>query len=140
MFNYDRQGRGGSGDTADHHVDCEYEDLAAVIDAAGGTAYAYGTSGGAIFAVEAAARGLSLTRLVLWEPPYIVSDSRPHPPADFDIHLADLLAAERRGDMVEEFFTVVIAMPAAEHRTLDGQPHNVDTDAIAAVVIDFLAG
>ena len=58
VLNYDRRGRGDSGDTPPYAVDREYEDLAAVIDAAGGSASLFGNSGGGILALEAAARGL----------------------------------------------------------------------------------
>ena len=37
VYNYDRRARGQSGDTAPHATSREYEDLEAVIDAAGGT-------------------------------------------------------------------------------------------------------
>ena len=58
VLNYDRRGRGDSGDTPPYAVDREYEDLDAVIAAAGGSAYAFGNSGGGILALDAAARGL----------------------------------------------------------------------------------
>jgi hypothetical protein len=34
----------------------------------------YGSSGGAVVALEAAARGLPITKLGLWEPPFYVDD------------------------------------------------------------------
>lgn len=46
MFSYDRRGRGDSGDTAPYAVEREIEDLKAVIDEAGGSAYVYGMSSG----------------------------------------------------------------------------------------------
>ena len=82
VFNYDRRGRGDSGDTPPYAVEREVEDLGAVIAAAGGSAAVYGTSSGAALALEAAARGLPVTKLALWEPPFIVDGSRPRPPAD----------------------------------------------------------
>jgi pimeloyl-ACP methyl ester carboxylesterase len=112
VLNYDRRGHGDSGDTAPYTVDREFEDLDALIAAAGGSAYVYGTSGGAMIALEAAARGLAISRLVVWEPPYIVDDSRPPVPADYLQQLTDLLAAGRRGDMLELFFTKAANLPA----------------------------
>jgi hypothetical protein len=41
----------------------------------------YGTSSGAALALEAAASGLAITKLALWEPPFIV-EGRSRPPAD----------------------------------------------------------
>ena len=69
VLNYDRRGRGESGDAPDWTPDREYEDLAAVIAEAGGSAALIGNSGTGNIALEAAARGLPVTRLALWEPP-----------------------------------------------------------------------
>ena len=114
VFNYDRRGRGDSGDTKPFSVDAEFDDLAAVIDAAGGSAFVYGTSGGAAIAVEAAARGLGPTKLGLWEPPYIVDDepTRLRPPEDYQAQLEAAVAAGRPGDAVELFFTLGVGWPA----------------------------
>lgn len=54
---YDRRGRGDSGDVQPWAVERELEDLAAVVDVVGGSAYALGVSTGAVFAAEAAAQG-----------------------------------------------------------------------------------
>src|SRR5262249_699655 len=59
VFAYDRRGRGDSGDTAPYAVEREVEDLAALIDEAGGSAFLLGHSSGAALALEAAARGLA---------------------------------------------------------------------------------
>jgi alpha-beta hydrolase superfamily lysophospholipase len=112
VFNYDRRARGDSGDTAPFTVEREYDDLAAVIEAAGGSACLYGTSGGAAIALEAAARGLGATRLGLWEPPYHLDDEATRPPADYQAQLAAVVAAGRPGDAVELFFTAAVGMPA----------------------------
>ena len=76
VLNYDRRGRGDSGDNPPYAVDREYEDLDAVIAASGGSAYAFGNSGGGILALDAAARGLAITKLAVWEPPYILDGTR----------------------------------------------------------------
>ena len=81
VFNFDRRGRGPSGDTQPYAVAREIEDIAAVIEAAGGSAHLYGTSSGAALALEAAAAGLPVTKLALWEPPYFVDPSA-RPPLD----------------------------------------------------------
>ena len=70
VYEYDRRGRGDSGGGGEYAVEREVEDLAAVVDAAGGSACAYGHSSGGILALEAAARGVPLTRLAVYEPPY----------------------------------------------------------------------
>ena len=72
VYTYDRRGRGDSGDTKPYAVKREVEDLAAVIDAAGGSAYVYGKSSGASLALEATSSlGGKVTKLALYEAPYI---------------------------------------------------------------------
>jgi pimeloyl-ACP methyl ester carboxylesterase len=110
VFNYDRRGRGDSGDTAPYAVEREVEDIDAVIADSGGSAFLYGTSSGAALALEAAASGLSVTRLALWEPPYIL-EGRPRPPADTARTYTELVSAGRRGDAVEFFMTKVVGLP-----------------------------
>ncbi|HEY8788669.1 MAG TPA: alpha/beta hydrolase [Actinopolymorphaceae bacterium] len=70
VYEYDRRGRGDSADTAPYAVEREVEDLAAVITAAGGSAYVYGHSSGAALALEAAAAGVPIAKLAVFEPPY----------------------------------------------------------------------
>ena len=60
VFNYDRRGRGDSGDTKPYAVEREIEDIQALIDAAGGSAYVWGLSCGAILALKAATSGLAI--------------------------------------------------------------------------------
>jgi pimeloyl-ACP methyl ester carboxylesterase len=71
VYTWDRRGRGESGDTMPYAVDRETEDLAAVIAAAGGTALVYGHSSGAILALEAAMRGAAMSKIAVYEPPYV---------------------------------------------------------------------
>jgi pimeloyl-ACP methyl ester carboxylesterase len=112
VFNYDRRGHGASGFTEPYAVEREIEDLAAVIAEAGGSACVYGTSGCGILALEAAAHGVAMAKLAVWETPYIVSDSRPVVPAAYREQLVELLAQDRRGDMVELFLTKAVGLPA----------------------------
>lgn len=70
VVEYDRRARGDSGAGGEYAAEREVEDLAAVVTAAGGTAFAFGHSSGAVLALEAAAAGVPLTRLALYEPPY----------------------------------------------------------------------
>jgi pimeloyl-ACP methyl ester carboxylesterase len=66
VLNYDRRGRGDSGDTLPYAVEREVEDMEAVIAEAGGSAFVYGTSSGGALALEAAASGLAITKLAVW--------------------------------------------------------------------------
>ena len=111
VFNYDRRGRGDSSDTAPYAVKREIEDIQAVIKEAGGSAFVYGTSSGAALALEAAASLPTIKKLALWEPPYIVDDSRPRPPADTATIYTELVAEGRRGDAVEFFMSKVVGLP-----------------------------
>jgi pimeloyl-ACP methyl ester carboxylesterase len=110
VYNYDRRGRGDSGDTPPYAVQREVEDIAAVIEAAGGSANLYGTSSGAALAMEAAASGLPVVKLAMWEPPYSVG-GRPDLPTDTASIYRELVAAGRRGDAVEYFMAKVVGLP-----------------------------
>ena len=75
VYVYDRRGRGDSTDTQPYAIDREVEDLAALIDAAGGSAMVYGHSSGAVLALEAAASGLPITKVVAYEPPFTAEEN-----------------------------------------------------------------
>ena len=110
VFNYDRRGRGDSGDTKPYAVEREVDDLGAVISAAGGSAFVYGTSSGAALALEGAASGLAIRKLALWEPPFVLDEGR-RPPADQAERYDEMISADQRGDAVEYFMTKVVGLP-----------------------------
>jgi len=112
VFTYDRRGRGDSGDAAQYSAGCEINDLAAIITAAGGSACAYGSSSGANLTLQAANRGLAITKLAAWEPNFLVDGSRPPLPADYVTHLRGLVSSDRRADAVEYFMTRAVGLPA----------------------------
>ena len=107
VFTYDRRGRGDSSDNEPYDVQREVDDLDAVIREAGGQAVVLGVSSGAALALEAASRGVPITRLALYEAPFIVDSSRPPLPDDFVSRINQALAAGRRGDAVKMFMKVV---------------------------------
>ena len=108
VINYDRRGRGDSGDTAPYAVEREIEDLGALIAEAGGTASVYGHSSGAVLALHAAATGLPIARLVLHEPPFTPDEEEwRRRSREYGENLGTILAEERRGDAVELFMTRV---------------------------------
>ena len=121
---FDRRGRGDSGDTAPYAVEREVEDIEALILAVGGRAFVLGHSSGAVLALESA-RTLPdrITKLALYEPPFIVDDSRPLLPADYVPHLEDLVTAGRRGDAVEFFLTTAVGVPAEVVAGMREQPY-----------------
>lgn len=113
VITYDRRGRGASGDPQPYDTAREVEDLAALIDVAGGTAALTSGSGGCGLALDAAsALGERVTGLYLYEPPFIVSDARPPAPADYLQHQTALIAAGKRSEAVEYFMTEMIRVPA----------------------------
>jgi pimeloyl-ACP methyl ester carboxylesterase len=107
VLSYDRRGRGDSDDTPPFAVAREVEDIAALVDAAGGAATVLGFSSGAALAAEAAASGLPIDRLVMWEPPFSTDPGGPARAKAYADRLTELLAADRRGDALAHFMTQV---------------------------------
>jgi pimeloyl-ACP methyl ester carboxylesterase len=107
VYTYDRRGRGESGDTAPYAPDREVEDIEALVALAGETVYLHGTSSGAALALAATRRIPAIGRLAVYEPPFIVDDTRPPMPDGFLARLDRLLADGRRGDVVKEFMRLV---------------------------------
>ena len=108
---YDRRGRGESTDTPPHAVEREVDDLAAVIGAVGGRASLLGFSSGAALALEAARAGAGVDRVVAYEPPFVVDDTRTPIPGDYVEHLEQLVADGARGDAVAYFMEVGVGLP-----------------------------
>ncbi|GHF27593.1 alpha/beta hydrolase [Kitasatospora xanthocidica] len=111
VWAYDRRGRGASGDTAPFAVEREIEDLAAVVAAAGGSAAVYGISSGAALALRAAAAGVAMTRLAVYEPPFSTEAAQSARFVGYVTELETALAEGRRGDAVAAFMTFV-GLPA----------------------------
>lgn len=123
VVNYDRRGRGDSGDTQPYSVGREIEDIDALIDSVGGEAYVYGMSSGAILTLEAAAKLPSkVKKLVMYEPPFIIDGSRPPLPADYVEQLNKATGEGRRGDAVEIFMTQAMLIPAEFVQTMRNAP------------------
>ncbi|MEX0816374.1 MAG: alpha/beta hydrolase [Gaiellales bacterium] len=131
---YDRRGRGDSGDTPPYAVDREVDDLLALIVDAGGSAFVFGHSSGAVLGLEAAAHGLPIAKLALYEPPFIVDDSRPEFPRDYVTRLDELVSAGRRGDAVEYFMTVVVGVPADMVSQMRSSPMWASMEALAHTI------
>ncbi len=110
VYAYDRRGRGASGDTHPYAPAREVDDIAAVIDAAGGTASLLGLSSGAALALEAAASGLRVERVVAYEPPY-VDDGGQRGGAAHEARLRQLVDAGDRGGAVRYFMRDMVGAP-----------------------------
>ena len=112
VINYDRRGRGKSTNSLPYAVEREIEDVEALIDASGGTALLFGSSSGAVLALDTTSKlGSKVKRAFLYEPPFIVDDSRP-PMADTLIgEVTELTASGRRNDAVKLFFAKGMGIP-----------------------------
>lgn len=110
VYAHDRRGRGDSGDTPPYDVAREIDDLAAVIEAAGGHAALFGHSSGGALVLAAAAAGLPVTRVAVYEPPYSVADdSDPTPGLAAD--LRELASTGPAGSAATRFLTDVGTPP-----------------------------
>ncbi|WP_017591740.1 alpha/beta fold hydrolase [Nocardiopsis potens] len=111
VFGYDRRGGGDAGG-AEEIVRREVDDIAALIGAAGGRAFLFGVSSGAVPALEAAARGLAVAALALYEPPFVLGGGRAPLPADYARRVGALAAEGRRAEAVDCFLTEAVGVPA----------------------------
>jgi pimeloyl-ACP methyl ester carboxylesterase len=112
VFHYDRRGRGDSTDTPPYSVEREIEDIEALIDESGGSAFVFGISSGAALAFEAAlALSDKARKLAIYEAPYNDDDTARSAWMDYRKQLKERLAANRRGDAVA-LFMMLLGMPA----------------------------
>lgn len=114
VYLYDRRGRGSSSDTAPYAKQREVEDLEALLGEAGGSANVLGLSSGAGLALEAAASGLAIEKLAVYEPPYMVTpeERARHAKAAHEAHLNRLITEGRRGDAVKYFMRDMVGVPS----------------------------
>jgi pimeloyl-ACP methyl ester carboxylesterase len=108
VYNFDRRGRGDSGDTKPYAVEREIEDIEALIDEAGGTACLYGHSSGAALALEVAVRhGRKVRKLAIYEAPYNDAPEAWEAWGQYIAELTGALATDRRSDAVALFMKYV---------------------------------
>ena len=131
VINYDRRGRGDSGDTQPYAVEREIEDLTALLEMAGGPAMVFGGSSGAGLALHAAPRNPAISKLAVWEPPYHVDDSAPRLPHDFAARLDALVSNGRRAAAVELFMTEAAEATAEAVAAMRLQPSWSQAEAVA---------
>jgi pimeloyl-ACP methyl ester carboxylesterase len=135
VFNYDRRGRGASGDTVPYATLREIEDLDVLITEAGGQAAVFGYSSGAILALMAAARGLPITKLACYDPPFLVDAKTTRRFKELVGQLAELIASDRRGEAVELFQTQALGMPTSVVAQLRQAPFWPELEAIAHTLV-----
>jgi pimeloyl-ACP methyl ester carboxylesterase len=131
---YDRRGRGESTDTAPYAIQREVEDLAALIEDAGEPAVLFGWSSGCLLALDAAAAGLPVAGLVLFEPPVIVDDVRPPLPPDYVEQLDAFVAEGRRDKAAELFMTAAVGLPAEAVAGMKQSPFWAPVEEIAHTI------
>jgi alpha-beta hydrolase superfamily lysophospholipase len=122
------------------------EDLDAILSVVG-PACVFGSSSGGNLVLRAAADGLAITKLALWEPNFIVDASRPPLPEDYVEHLDRLVAADRRGEAVHYFMTAAVGMPEEFVASMRNMPMWPGMEAVAhtlaydgAIVGDSMRG
>lgn len=133
VYNYDRRGRGESGDTKPYAVGREVEDLGAVIAEAGGSACVFGYSSGGVLALDGAAQGLHISKLALYDVP--LKADGPLWTVDHAAELARLVEAGRRGDAVEYFQAKVVGIPEGVVAQLRNAPFRPALEAIADTLV-----
>ena len=112
VINYDRRGRGDSTDTQPYVVERELEDIEALIDGMGESVFLFGSSSGAVLALEAANKFPSkVKKQVLYEPPFIVDDSRAPLPDDLIERIKAALSQGKRSAALKLFFSNAMGIP-----------------------------
>ncbi|SRR5216684_2456542 len=131
VFRYDRRGRGDSGDTQPYAVEREIEDIDALIEAAGGSAFLYGHSSGACLAMDATVElGGKVGKLAMYEAPYNDDPAAQEAWDEYLTNLTELLASGRRGDAVA-LFMALVGTPAAQIEGMRHAPFWAGLEAIA---------
>lgn len=131
VITYDRRGRGESTDTQPYAVEREIEDIDALINEAGGSAFVFGNSSGAALAMEAAIKlGNKIKKLAMYDAPYNSEDSARQAWTDYRKQLKELLAVGRRGDALA-LFMALTGMPADRLDELRRHPMWPRLEAVA---------
>ena len=148
VIDYDRRGRGESGDASPYSVRKEVEDIAALVAGpGGGKCLVFAQSSGAALALEAAASGVPMERLFAYEPPYMVGDPPDRPAPDFKERLEALVAKDDRDGAVKYFMRTVgvpgIALAIMRlfpfWKDLRAAAHTLPYDAAVMAGFDFPA-
>ena len=161
VYGFDRRGRGESGDTLPYAVDREIDDIEALIDRAGGSAFLYGHSSGGPLAMRAAIRlGSKVSKIAMYEPPYNNDPGAQESWSQYLRQLREALDEGRRGDAVALFMRfvgtpaeqvdgmrrapfwpgleAVAPTLAYDHAAILGQPWSVPTELAVRVSVPAL--
>jgi len=161
VYGFDRRGRGESGDTLPYAVDREIDDIEALIDRAGGSAFLYGHSSGGPLAMRAAIRlGGKVRKIAMYEAPYNNDPGAQESWSQYLSQLRQALAEGRRGDAVALFMRLagtpaeqvdgmrrapfwpameaVAPTLAYDHAAILGEPWSVPAELAARVSVPAL--
>lgn len=112
ILNYDRRGRGSSGNQEPYAVEREIEDVAALANLSPGPVFLFGSSSGAVLALDAANRLRGkVAKVFLYEPPFIVDKSRPPLSESLQDEINAALKANDRAEAVTLFFNKGMGIP-----------------------------
>ncbi len=140
VYGYDRRGRGSSGDTLPYAVDREIEDIAALIDQAGGSAFLYGHSSGATLAMSAAVRlGARVGKIAVYEAPHNDDPGAQESWSEYLTKLRQALADGRRGDALGLFMRL-IGTPDGQIEAMRQAPFWPGMEAVAPTLAYDHAG
>ena len=139
VYCYDRRGRGSSGDSPPYEADLEVEDLEALIIHVVGRASVFGVGTGGSLVLRAAAEGVALERIAVYEPPYIVDDSRAHPSPDLPARVRGMIAGGRARDAVERYLVEEAAVSLATVARLQADPAWATMEALAPTITHDIA-
>jgi pimeloyl-ACP methyl ester carboxylesterase len=127
---YDRRSRGDSNPSAPITVHAEIEDLRSVIARTGeNRAHVFGMSSGGVLALRAAAAGVPIGSMSVYQPPFSVAGNPP--PADFGSKLAQLINAGERSRAVHYFMTTGMGAPTPAVALMHLAPFWKDLKAVA---------
>lgn len=103
VYEYDRRGRGASTGADEASVEREVDDLAALVERSGGFPFIFGHSSGGALALEAAARGVPMAGLAVYEPPYTAEGDGTGGSTELLRRVRDHLAADDRDGALDAF-------------------------------------
>jgi pimeloyl-ACP methyl ester carboxylesterase len=111
VINYDRRGRGDSGEPGPASVEREVDDIAALIEAVGGRASLWGWSSGGAVALRAAAADIGVEKLVVYETPFKTDPEAKYPTDDYGTRLQEIVAEGSPMRAARHFMRNGIGMP-----------------------------
>jgi pimeloyl-ACP methyl ester carboxylesterase len=136
VINYDRRGRGMSGDNPPYSVRKEIDDIAALIAANGDRASLLGYSSGAVLAIEVAVAGLPVHKVIAYEPPIVVEGSGRDPDrSDLVPRLDAALARGDRREVIRIFFVESVGLSPEMYEGMMDSPAGEVNEAIAPTFI-----